>query len=98
VSYRNRTAKFSYRQPGKFFWDSGTWDKTETDGTKFTIFYKWWDSGTTGIKPSIHNNKVSHQTVPLLRRMGHFWDKKGTAVQVSACLFAGREDKLKLAL
>ena len=33
VSRRSRAAEYSNRQPGKFSWDSGTWDKTETDGT-----------------------------------------------------------------
>ena len=29
-----------------------------------------WDSGTNGIKPIKHNNKLSHQTVPLSGRAG----------------------------
>ena len=35
-------------------------------------FCNVWDSGTTGVKSSIHNNKVSQKSVPLLGRMGHF--------------------------
>ena len=60
----------------KFFWDTGTWDKSETDGTDRSLFHTWWDSGTTGVKYNEHNSKVSHQTVPLLWRMGHFRDKR----------------------
>ena len=31
-----------------------------------------WDSGTNGVKYNNHNNKVSHQSVPLPGRTGHF--------------------------
>jgi hypothetical protein len=77
-----------------FFWDTGTWDKTETDGTKMLILHIWWDSGTRGVKCITHNNTLSHQTVPFQGLMGQKWAR----VQASACLLAGREDKLKLAL
>jgi hypothetical protein len=77
-----------------FSWDSGTWDKTEADGTNRIILQVWWDSGTIGVKYNRHNNKLSHQSVPFSGPMG----QKEFRVQASACLFAGREDKLKLAL
>ena len=65
-------------------------------GQKLAIFHAWWDSGTRGFKLIKYNNKVSHQSVPLLRRMGHLGQKVQSAGFSLSMRRAG--DKLKLAL
>ena len=59
-----------------------------------------WDSGTKGAKYNRHNNKVSHQSVPLLRRAGQLGQRtsEGTppsqgGVAAASADGVGRTDK-----
>jgi hypothetical protein len=69
-----RSAERQARIAALFFpGTTGHGTKSGTDGTNGTIFQLWWDSGTIDVKYIIHNNKVSHQTVPFSGPVGQNW-------------------------